>query len=262
MRDVGRRFATATSFMAEAAYDLAKIARSVKHPRSLKKYIGNPRSAWDQFADLWLLGRYGIRPMIYDFYSAQKAMEVLLKGTTIVRGKGRSGPETFSDTWSDSGYFEAHLGYEFNETIIVERTYHGMAYVRFSNPTQAAFQVNPLVTAWELLPYSFVVDWFCDVGSWVQTLKPQLDGDYLGVALGIRSKWTHTSTYREFTDGGDFTGGQSGATMVKTVDSYTRVPTTVPFPPIIPRLSIPKVIDLLAIFLRGKGKVGATLGRR
>ena len=28
--------------------------------------------------------------------------------------------------------------------------------------------MNPFVTAWELVPYSFVIDWFINVGDWLQ----------------------------------------------------------------------------------------------
>jgi hypothetical protein len=262
MRDIGSRFARATEFMAKEARYLADLARKVRHPRRLKKFKGDPRRAWDQFSDLWLLGRYGVRPMVYDFYSAKKAMETLLKGTTIIRGKGRSGPETLTDTYNNSGLYEPGMEYTFSESIVIERTYHGMAYVKYSNPTSAAFQFNPLDTAWELTPYSFIIDWFVDIGAWVQTLQPQLSGDYLGIALGVRSKYTYIQTYSEQGIGSGVSGGQSGARKTVIVDSYTREPTTVPFPPLIPRLSIPKVIDLLTIFLRGKGKVGSTLGRR
>lgn len=30
-------------------------------------------------------------------------------------------------------------------------------------------QLNPFVTAWELVPFSFVVDWFVNVGDWLQS---------------------------------------------------------------------------------------------
>lgn len=260
MKQVGGLFATATSRMAEVAYDLARIARSSRKPKALKKFKGNPRSAFDQFSDLWLLGRYGIRPLIYDFYSAQKAMEVLMKGTTIVRGRGRT-TESDGDSVVTTGTLDAQTDVTWAETLTWERSYNGFAYCQFSSSKQAAFQFNPLVTAWELTPYSFIIDWFIDVGSWVQTLTPRMNGDYLGIALGVHTRSTHTITYREDTHSG-VVGSQSGASKVTVVNSYTRGSAEIPFPPLLPRLDIPKVIDLVAIFLGGKGKVGRTLSRR
>lgn len=258
--DIGTRLFHAAGLMADAAHDLATIARRMRHPRRLRKFRGNPRSVWDQFSDLWLLGRYGVRPLIYDFYSAQKAMEVLLKGTAIVRGRGFQ-QESISLSKVRVVPIDTKTDVTWSETITGTRKYYGMAYCRFSDSTSAAFQYNPLVTAWELTPYSFIVDWFIDVGSWVQTLAPQLNGDYLGIAVGVRTETVYAITYREDAHGG-IVGGQSGARKTIVVNSYTRDPATVPFPPLLPRLSIPKVLDLLTIFLRGKGKVNQRLNRR
>lgn len=262
LAEIGRRFNGATEAMANEARNLARIAQLARYPKRLLKYLGNPRRAFDQFADLWLLGRYGVRPIVYDFYNAQKALQVLMKGTTIVKGRGQQ-EESYSNTY---GPVTTNIGGGVNEvwseTITVNRKYYGTAFVRFNDRTSAAIQVNPLVTAWELLPYSFIVDWFVDVGAWVQTLKPQMDGDYLGICLGIRTSIEHQTTFY-WTSNPPITGSLGPATRIRKVESYTRESASIPsFPPLIPRLSIPKVIDLITIFLSGKGKVSRILSGR
>jgi hypothetical protein len=259
--EIGRRFNGATEAMANEARNLAEIARLARYPKRLIKYLGNPRNAWHQFCDLWLLGRYGVRPIVYDFYSAQKAMEVLLKGTTIVKGKGTR-TESISETY---GPVDSNYGGGFYETrsesIVGTRTYYGTAFVKFSDSTTAAFQFNPLVTAWELTPYSFIVDWFVDVGAWLQTLKPQMDGDYLGICLGIKTETEHTSVFH-WGSYPPISGGLGPATQITKVKSYTRKSASIPSsPPFVPRLTLPKVIDLVTIFLNGKRRVNYILGR-
>lgn len=260
LAEIGRRFGRATELMAEEARNLAEIARLSKYPKRLLKYLGNPRVAWDQFSDLWLLGRYGVRPMVYDFYSVSKALEVIAKGSTLIKG---SGSQTETRTLNyDSGYHSAGTtNYRWVERLEMTRKYKSKAYVRFSSPNAAAVQFNPLVTAWELTPYSFIIDWFVDIGSWVQTLSPQMRGDFLGISLSIHTIITHTCEYDETTNL-PTTGGFGPAIQVKTIDAYTREPATVPLPPLLPRLSIPKLVDLATIFLNGKRKVGYILSRR
>lgn len=31
--------------------------------------------------------------------------------------------------------------------------------------------INPALTGWEIIPYSFVIDWFVDIGTWIKTLS-------------------------------------------------------------------------------------------
>jgi len=44
--------------------------------------------------------------------------------------------------------------------------------------------LDPLLTAWEVIPYSFVIDWFFNIGSNIQAYSPFASGDLLwsGVA--------------------------------------------------------------------------------
>lgn len=57
----------------------------------------------------------------------------------------------------------------------VTRTYTIKARVRLDNPHLATAQqlglTNPLLVAWELVPYSFVFDWFIGVGDYLQAIS-------------------------------------------------------------------------------------------
>jgi hypothetical protein len=61
-------------------------------------------------------------------------------------------------------------------------------YARISNETLANASsigiLNPLQIAWELVPYSFVVDWFMPVGSFLETLT---DTAGLTFVSGVRT---------------------------------------------------------------------------
>jgi hypothetical protein len=44
-----------------------------------------------------------------------------------------------------------------------------------------------LTTPWELVPYSFVADWFLNVGDFINALAPAPGWDQLGSALSVKS---------------------------------------------------------------------------
>lgn len=52
---------------------------------------------------------------------------------------------------------------------------------------------NPVVTGWELVPYSFVIDWFVDVGSTLKSLSLAVVADEVTAAYGY-----HISAERVF----------------------------------------------------------------
>jgi len=58
---------------------------------------------------------------------------------------------------------------------------------------------NPLAVAWEVLPYSFVVDWFIPVGNWVNTLDATLGCTFLSGTLASELHsvflWSNNSTF-------------------------------------------------------------------
>jgi hypothetical protein len=63
---------------------------------------------------------------------------------------------------------------------------------------------NPLLVAWELVPFSFVVDWFLPIGNYLESLDS---------LLGYETAYTSTSTFQvvEWTDVGksaSFSGGR------------------------------------------------------
>jgi hypothetical protein len=134
-----------------------------------------PSRAGLDLTQKWLELQYGWKPLLSDVYGATEALanrdrgdwRVTGKGTQFVKVEGSIDESSDPNGW-DSGYGE----------------YHGRrgVYVRIDALPQndlllAMSQLgltNPLLIAWELVPYSFVVDWFLPIGSYLDSLDAML----------------------------------------------------------------------------------------
>jgi hypothetical protein len=126
-------------------------------------------------ADNWLEYHFGWSPLLSDVHDAAKVMsnpfkEVSARGTAQSEEKFDSG---------ESGSF-----YSYNIKDGYKRRYYCVQGCRMSvtNPNlHLADQmglINPLSLAWEVVPFSFVVDWFASVGSFLGALT-----DFAGCSL-------------------------------------------------------------------------------
>lgn len=244
---VGHRFNSATFLMAN---------------RAVKKAKKNPALVYQYFRDLWLEARYGIRPMMYDAYDAANFLNKLLNGGTggLVTGRGRQ-IETFNKHQGNWVHYDTTWDIMDELDFSGSYTHRGIAYQMPKKLGKHGLVADPLVTAWEVMPYSFVVDWFIDIGSWVKTLVPQVTSQYAGIGKSLRvdSEFKGKRIYR--VKPGRGTGTWDNGLKTVTSRTYYREPSLIPFPSPIPRLTLPKVVDLFTLFIRGKHRVVQTLGK-
>lgn len=122
----------------------------------------------DYASERWLEARYGIMPLVYSTYDIMDTIHRnVMSKDFYYQGRGFRGiSETErkisgTDTYADPG------------------VYRTLSYIRRSQmrlrfnlpPTNSIYDytsVNPLGIAWELMPLSFVLDWFVNIGD---TLK-------------------------------------------------------------------------------------------
>lgn len=248
MSSVGRRFNSLTNGLAL---------------RALKKARKNPGLAYRYFQELWLEARYGVRPMIYDYYDAAKALDKLLSGKTrnLVTGRG-SETETLGNNLSGWVSYDVNWEVNLEFTLSGQFIHRGIAYMIPSTLSESAFRANILTTAWELLPYSFVVDWFIGIGSWVQTLTPSLTGQFAGIGKSLKHDYTITSQRKYRVKAGMGSGTWDNALYTRRLKLYERSPAGIAFPSPLPRLTLPKVVDLVTLFLNGRRDVANTLGNQ
>lgn len=142
---------------------------------------GRPRGS--NWTDHWLQYQYAWKPLLSDVYGACDALSKREKRDWRVTSKAfRSTDDVFTkNVTSWSGSAERHQG----------------VFVRIdalpSNDLTMSLSslgvLNPLSVAWELVPYSFVIDWFLPIGKWLDSLDA-----LLGYTDIYQSVTTYTKT--------------------------------------------------------------------
>jgi hypothetical protein len=151
----------------------AKYKTVLDHKRSLydrRRGTSVNKAASSQ----WLEMQYGWTPLLMDAYNAAEYAAALNTNTLF--------DVAFSAY--DFGYVQPSNGYEDQVTIdsytaLVRRE----ARYRVTNPTLRLASTlgltNPLLVGWELVPFSFVVDWFAPVGDYLSASFADVGLEYV-----------------------------------------------------------------------------------
>lgn len=151
------------TFLAELHKLKAMFASRAQKLLTLPKPIASAKSKPGD----WLEWRYGWRTALFDLKSLSDAIVDI--NDNRKRISQRSGfSQTSTHVISDVETASEINSYTYTTTTEVEVSYRGSVVADFSPPR---FQINPVVTAWELLPYSFIIDWFLGIGVWLNSLS-------------------------------------------------------------------------------------------
>lgn len=124
----------------------------------------------------WLELQYGWKPLISDVYEAAKAYEAITNGprtsrvSVSISREGRKDTSASPFNWTGNGTIKERW------RIIYEMT------EQLSNARSLGL-TDPASVVWELIPYSFVVDWFLPIGTYLENLNtiPKLRGRFMTI---------------------------------------------------------------------------------
>lgn len=119
----------------------------------------------ERMSSMWLEYRYGWRILWFEYNSIVKVVNDL--GSEFVRRSFRAtelGPTTETKDFYDNGYQNWTVHRVSSSTVRAGAT--------GEMPITGQVSLDPLVTAWELLPLSFVIDMFWNVGDVLQAFSP------------------------------------------------------------------------------------------
>jgi hypothetical protein len=133
-------------------------------------------------ANLWLMYRYGIRPLVSSANDILKALarEVRPDRATTKASVSSSMNSTTTWNYSNSGIFAIRKS--ITESIHVKAVSVDEVLMDWAYDT--GFSVKSLMTLpWELIPYSFVADWFVNTGDLIGALAQAFKEKSLGQCL-------------------------------------------------------------------------------
>lgn len=200
--------------------------------------------AWQHFSEMWLEYRYGWRVLMYDLQSAEESYQALShKGEKIVRA---TSSETLrgnlESPWSDKT--RAFEGRFVHDETLVARGFVGVEYA-----ADPLVTIDPFVTAWELVPFSFVSDWFVNIGSNIAAYSPFVRGKVSWAGASVKRSTISNYVLRS----GTFANYHGLSVPETTVMSRTsEINTRVPKDPSFglsfnPNLNLAKMVDLATL---------------
>lgn len=225
------------------------LIRLVNVKRNLKK----PPKYWDKtLSSWWLEARYGWRPLLYDIQDINEVLK-----STIQHNSRQVARSRYSNNWTNTasdtiivkwnGSLESwDVEQEINESIVTG-TSASIAADFFS---KSQWQFNLPRTAWETIPYSFVVDWVINVGQAIEALSLTTLADKYVASGGYYVQLTRDITENAVNFRNDYTGNISFKSNYTSTMKF-REPTRVPIlPQTRLRLNNYKVMDLISLFIQ------------
>lgn len=137
------------------------------------------------WANAWLEGRYGWRTLrfdLIDLHDACNNFDYTRRRFTERRGTSYSYTlRQQSDATTTAGTYTTYR----DETIEV-----GVRGTVVADFAPSRFRASPMTTAWELVPWSFVVDWLFTVGSMLEAAQFLVQVENYAAGCGVQATAT------------------------------------------------------------------------
>jgi hypothetical protein len=173
---------TTVDMLASTAIDLFSLLKAAKSGRwkEVKRKLGSKSvaSATNDVANGYLQWKYGWKPLAADVYGLFKEAQASLIPPLVMDAKKtvRSSSSFTIPANSIHGWAKSTGNVQFRNTCHV----HAKLSDSFLAIAQSHGMLNPLSVAWEVIPYSFVIDWVCPVGNFLEALTARAGLDFVG----------------------------------------------------------------------------------
>jgi len=163
-----------------------KFLKIYKGIRRFNKRVLRDLISVQAVREQWLEYRYGMRPLYYDLRGVYNYLKRW--GKVAPRYTARSNPSTLTASSKTTGSMTAYVipsSNAFAFTVSYERWTEqsqtvraGVLYaVDFSNAFTKQLALlgvdRPLSSAWDLIPFSFIADWFIGIGPFIASWEPK-----------------------------------------------------------------------------------------
>jgi len=195
------------SEIADLATDLMELYRALRSyniPQAARVFSHGYRLP-EAIANRLLQYQYGWRPLMNDIYDLWHVLTTKqLQNDMIVRATARS----------STGYSGTFIGPDAIYSPSGKYTASRVVYAKVRNSTVVQLSrmglINPASVAWEITPFSFLIDWALPVGSLLSAWSSMAGFDFLGGSSSTKVDVSTTIEKR-------FTSSTQGATVSGTI---------------------------------------------
>jgi len=226
-----------------------------------------PPSKMEDARKLWLEYRYGWTPLVHDIVDSLKAIyaddlrnQLTQHERFTARGKATFSGQTVSSVAALREFFgtstaESTASHDFTvRAYILYRMSSEFGLARRLNDF-GAFDVPRAI--WEVVPWSFVIDWFVPIGDYLGAMTPKVGVEV--IASGYQVKYNlevsrKVKSWVPAPSSGDLAWDQSPIALntgdlVSLIDNWRIVPLPLPtYPPVEVKLNLKRMVDAVASF--------------
>lgn len=162
----------------DVSVDLAEAHQTAKMFRVVEKAVDYTRTFFKsgplRFAsNAWLEYTYGVKPLLSSIYGiADENLRTVINKTAHFSARVS---KTFNPDSIDISTIWGMMNFPVVKGSSIKRSYTLGLDMRTDQFDLARWSsLNPLSIAWELTPYSFVADWFLNVGGYLRNMETYL----------------------------------------------------------------------------------------
>jgi hypothetical protein len=173
--------------------NFSKAADALFQGKQPKYRPGGGLSKTKTLAQNWLELQYGWKPLLSDIDGTLKAIAKFNYAGYVVQQVRSSATSSVSTASPVLNVHQRNVGTRYIRTI--STTKYGLRYVLDDRLTALLAQtgfLNAPALAWELLPFSFVVDWFLPIGPYLEALQAWKGYKFID---GFRVQFTKQETF-------------------------------------------------------------------
>jgi len=183
-----------------------RITTSVKRKdlKGFRNSMGDLKRdvSFDDLSDIYMQARYGLRPLYYELRGLLKAMktDLSLPGGNRFTFRGHSS-DSFTGS-SESEHLIASSSFNYQAYVTLYKTMSLDTNVRAGVLTELdQLTANKLggvsliaESAFELVPYSFIAGWFCNVAQLISSWAPNMGSRTLASWVTVDETMTQSTT--------------------------------------------------------------------